>query len=162
MELCMEYKLKFRAWDRQEKTFYVPTGLACPRQMLCADDTDDDEFSVADFRYGYELDGVNYDPVMLYTGIQLNDGKEIYEGDILYSRKLNKYYEVKFGMYDNNEGYEDHEAGNGFYLQGDLRVYKWSTDYNIMAFIDENIAWRDFEWAGTIHTTPGLLNNIKD
>jgi uncharacterized phage protein (TIGR01671 family) len=57
--------------------------------------------------------------VMEYTGLKDKDGKEIYEGDIIqYNFPQGAYAEVKFGAWDNNLMWDEHEFGYGWYVEG--------------------------------------------
>ena len=92
----------------------------------------------------YSFDEVE---VMEYTGKKDKDGMKIYEGDIVrFFDKIN--YEIKFGFYDNEEWYEDHEGGYGWYREGRGVV---------MGMYSEDIMAR-CEIIGNIYENPELLS----
>jgi len=86
-------EIKFRAWDEREKKMYFPAEL----------------IQYGNVEVGY-LDGSGCpkgkpDVLMQYTGLKDKNGKEIYEGDILFPGRR----EVRFGEYGTEV-----EQGTGF------------------------------------------------
>lgn len=118
--------IKFRAWNKDtNKIIFVNqinmtenNGAFCLNGSLSFDN--------------FEL--------MQFTGLKDKNGKEIYESDILKTKFIG-FYEVKFGLYDNIESYDDAVCGNGFYLNDKENFFKHfydSEDCEIIGNIFEN------------------------
>jgi uncharacterized phage protein (TIGR01671 family) len=105
--------------------------------------------------------------LMQYTGLKDKNGKEIYEGDILRyddvavdGDPFHEFYEVRFGIYDNNEEYEENTSGYGWWLYN----YKFTRDSGEVNFRKTIYDYRplygdikDTEVIGNIWENPELL-----
>jgi uncharacterized phage protein (TIGR01671 family) len=132
----MSRKIKFRAWDKSRGRFFT-----CRNWV---------EFGVN--KYGV-LSAKNIErgggyvklPIQQFTGLHDKNGKEIYEGDVLYSELYNKEYIVGFCngcfslKYNNGK-----ENGKVFYLFNHMQGAKK----------------RSIEVIGNIHENPELLNEL--
>jgi uncharacterized phage protein (TIGR01671 family) len=100
---------KFRAWDKKRKVMYVGVGIfqeaSVPRCV---------------FGGGIDpLDAVLLDEVelMMSTGLRDRNGKEIWEGDVVYAHLNKTKYVVEFGVYENNLSEVEGNYCHGFYLK---------------------------------------------
>ena len=101
-------------------------------------------------RHGEDELGNNFEKAILegviferYTGLKDNNGKEIYEGDIIHSDHFDTYYEVFFG------NMEDSDCDGYLYLG-------WA----VKRRYGEPLSLDDFtmdEVVGNIHENPELL-----
>ena len=132
-------EIKFRAWDRFNKRFVKPENLS-----------DSEHLSVENTDYGFRFlddteSGFDY---LQYTGLKDENGKEIYEGDIV------SY--VGYSAYGRDEEpskliIEWDEIGGGF----DLRWLFVKDDGDIGLY---NI---DIEVIGNIYENPEMVEESK-
>jgi len=97
-------------------------------------------FAVRDFPEGTGMFSVASETVGQYTGLHDQNGKKIFEGDIIKSYQ-GKILAVKFGQYRDDE---EVVSGNGWYVSG---------EYGTLSF-DER--WGGHEVIGNIHDNPEL------
>lgn len=120
-------EIKFRAWDNRKK------------QML--------EFDLDD---AHKLIPYTDCPVMQFTGLKDENGKEIYEGDIVHTpAKTDNIWEIYWHL-------------NGFCLgrkRKDKSVLDWPTDEN--GYVCYGRSWVDIEVIGNIYENPELLDEWK-
>jgi len=107
------------------------------------------------------LNNKNYQ-IMQFTGLTDKLGKEIYEGDIIkYSYPIGySLCEIKFGIYDNGESYEDYEGGNGWYFEEHKFYYGRKTrGVNIYSLETGHYPLNTYECEviGNIYNNPELL-----
>lgn len=120
-------EIKFRAWDKKEKIILFSGVLEEYNTLVFWRQGDLPE------HYGFfDKDLI----VMQYTGLKDKNGKEIYEGDIVFNG--NKNYTVEFGQYY-SDGYYEHHG--------------WTIDDNFDSFQPER-----YEIMGNIYQNPELLN----
>lgn len=125
-------EIKFRIWNKAEKRWNGEIVLGKT------------EYLVAIQNNTLSLSSLSNE-IMQYTGLKDKKGNEIYESDIV--RGDTHYYEVKFGLYNNSEFYEDY----GWYLMlldGDVEGIM--DTFNSMSFLKK---------IGNIYQNPELLNN---
>lgn len=95
-------QIKFRAWDKNSKT------------MLYVGDNP----SWADTT-GKLIDSFEDEGLMQFTGLHDKNGKEIYEGDIIYSSHTDRNTVISFGEYHDDAADGDDEpnlTNVGFYI----------------------------------------------
>jgi len=107
------------------------------------------------------LNNKNYQ-IMQFTGLTDKLGKEIYGGDIIkYSYPIGySLCEIKFGIYDNGESYEDYEGGNGWYFEEHKFYYGRKTrGVNIYSLETGHYPLNTYECEviGNVYENPELL-----
>lgn len=75
-------EIKFRAWDKINKDMFNVESINFQESRVYKDTVSYREFNNVD--------------VMQYTGLEDKNGKEIYEGDILFESSEEKYFKVVF------------------------------------------------------------------
>ena len=104
-----------------------------------------------------------------WTGLHDKNGVEIYEGDILSFKSMTIHkepyeirYKVCWGLFDNNEEYEDAERGCGIYLTTIINLLKGEErfpEYKGKIYNYESYHGLDnLEVIGNIYSNPELLN----
>jgi len=140
-------KIKFRVWDKRNNRMIMPRKFATIRPVIDFNGN----LGVMDTYKNWHWHGIvpedEYE-LMLFTGLQDKNGREIYEGDILKDT-------------DNEIYYVDFIRGC-FYLKTN---YKGSpnlgwTEWLPMCEIDRLANPVEFEIIGNIYENPELLSKI--
>ena len=121
-------EIKFRAWHKEKKIIGEVLGIDILHKEIFFSNEDVDCYEHVDFK-NIEL--------MQYTGLKDKNGKEIYEGDILFESFGEKYYKVVFE--------------NGSFraeFEGDFEEYSFD-------LID--VVAQGYEVLGNIYQNPELL-----
>lgn len=121
-------EIKFRAWHKEKKIMGNVLGIDILHKEIFFSNEDVDCYEHVDFK-NIEL--------MQYIGLKDKNGKEIYEGDILFESFGEKYYKVVFE--------------NGSFraeFEGDFEEYSFD-------LID--VVAQGYEVVGNIYQNPELL-----
>ena len=121
-------EIKFRVWHKEKKIISEVLGIDILHKEIFFSNEDVDCYEHVDFK-NIEL--------MQYTGLKDKNGKEIYEGDILFESFGEKYYKVVFE--------------NGSFraeFEGDFEEYSFD-------LID--VVAQGYEVVGNIYQNPELL-----
>lgn len=149
-ERGMMREIKFRAWDKENLQFVTVMSIhyATKKPYIC---TTREKYSSALRRLVFEKI-----ELMQYTGLHDNNGKEIYEGDLIqWNKPFGSIAEVKFGHWDNGEIYEANEWGYGWYC-----VFKYSHKKRIYDQYQQ-LYGQDIEVVGNIYENPELLKECR-
>ena len=142
-------EIKFRAWDGK-RMFHQGTSFG----FELGDE--DHPLVIRVYSSDGEIDliGLPNAKLMQYTGLKDKNGKEIYEGDVLFAHLNGVKYVVKHGEYD-HVNIDDEPSPNcyGWYAHGK------SGYRNIEESLDESNI--HFEVIGNIHENPELLEESE-
>ena len=130
----MNREIKFRVWDKKVyKSMFIVEGLG--KTWV--------SFGVDDGEGGYlEQRKVEDVELMQYTGLLDKNGKEIYEGDVLYKFGIDDApYEVKYGVQPISHEW----LGIGFYTEH-------------LGEMGNIFGGEEIEVIGNIYENPELLN----
>lgn len=129
-------EIKFRAWNKYSKKMVEPDYISC--------DGDCYDRSLEPYD-GLETVTDEY-TLMQFTGLKDENGKEIYEGDIVHTpAKTDNIWEIYWHL-------------NGFCLgrkRKDKSVLDWPTDEN--GYVCYGRSWVDIEVIGNIYENPELI-----
>lgn len=128
-------KIKFKAWDREEKCWLTN------KERVCVED--DGSISIIDFDCydGYSLIDQDTVDICLFTGLKDKNGVDIYEGDIL---KGLKYGDKTFSLVDWSLGYD----GDGWPMSGYILEF------------DDSLGIVNAEVVGNRYENPELLERL--
>jgi uncharacterized phage protein (TIGR01671 family) len=133
-------EIKFRAWDKE----------GC-KMMTMGDLFGADKHWFKSLFYGGREDVA----LMQYTGLKDKNGKEIYEGDVVYAQANEGKYEVKFGIYacEHNDTDDRKPTDMGFYIE------RFNDKFHNRADSQEGLGEADryLEVIGNIYENPELL-----
>lgn len=104
----MNRPIKFRAWDKNRKTIFNLFAVSSRGEILAA--------KKVNFGKAQDINNENC-VLMQFTGLHDKNGKEIYEGDIIKTKKeFNPYTGLKSDIYGGMT-YEVKNNGWKFYLE---------------------------------------------
>jgi uncharacterized phage protein (TIGR01671 family) len=156
---------RFRAWDKKNKKFICDYTKILPYHYK----GEEHDLKIGGGRnhMGIYVLNDNEDDceLLMYTGLKDKNGKEIYEGDIVKELYCSGYtfYIVKFGFYDNDEGWEDSVTGYGYYLEQIYDYYRPDNQHDKEKKIFD-VLYPDItkcEIVGNIYENPELLKKVK-
>lgn len=146
----MSREIKFRAWDGVEMHYNVtPWQHDFVIDLMihkCIESNGSGFLGSGGTKAKFEVPGIAFKEIMQFTGLHDKNGKEIWEGDILFNRMVDSQEES--GYCDNYVEVAFQEGAFGWIGETTKRFYTFS---------DENIL-DDHTLAGNIHEHPHLLN----
>ena len=122
-------ELKFRAWDKENKTMVGGFHCLSPRMSM--------------FITQYAINHKQY-KLMQYTGLKDKNGVEIYEGDVVADNPRKTFIQCH-GEYDSAEVVKMKDIDGSDDMGTDCIGYPYY--------------WEDFEVIGNIYENPELLTN---
>jgi uncharacterized phage protein (TIGR01671 family) len=133
-------EIKFRAWDKENKAFMPSEGYA-----ICDGD-------VMGLRYGNEMEDVLTDQIelMQYTGLKDNNGREVYEGDVLHFGSM-------WCVGDECDPREEEHTGFVEYLP-DRASYVVNCDDGVYT-LEELAGFDGYSIQGNVHESMELLED---
>jgi uncharacterized phage protein (TIGR01671 family) len=147
--------IKFRAWDKENGimvlsseeqdwyTFGFEKGV-----LKCWNTWEEPE----SYEEPAHIDSEELDtPLMQFTGLLDRNGKEIYEGDVVYADRNKKRYEIQIGAYDSEDDESDEHSHFG--VHGKEMGEHWREEMGMSEKYVEVI--------GNIYENPELLGEKK-
>lgn len=162
--------IKFRAWDDGKKEWLC--GYEMPNLggfSLIGETVLLGEWSRVIDQFVFERDGHKSDElkIMQYTGLKDKNGKEIYEGDIIWHEFSHKKGQKREAREDGHKFQIIYENNWGSFIadeivkQGEFQEL-WHLAQDAKWTDDERILMTEFEIIGNIYENPELLETNKD
>ena len=133
-------EIKFRAWDTQNKRIFMVTQMSFRPS--------NDVFRIWDDTEDFHIENPTDCILMQFTGLHDKNGREIYEGDIVYAPLNQSRYEICIGTYSDlsEDSYIVHYGVYG------RRINALSKSYEGMGGAERYV-----EVIGNIYENPELL-----
>uniref|UniRef100_A0A6M3KEL1 Putative YopX protein n=1 Tax=viral metagenome TaxID=1070528 RepID=A0A6M3KEL1_9ZZZZ len=138
----MMREIKFRAWDKSSKKM----GMVQIKQILIPDGNNEhghQELAVSHLKFGTNPSHWLISPILMqYTGLKDNNGKEIYEGDIVNLIPDGYVKEIATVEWDNNNA---------------SWIYRRISELELVNKSGVYVKWEPVEVIGNIYENPKLI-----